>query len=149
MELSKEQSICRAVELERLTKEARRILDVIRQGITTTTSGLCLYGSIIVKELIDRFTDYAATIRGGDGHENGGYQHTDGTLHGHYWVEVSTPGERFIIDITHDQFSNGEPCILCLLGEPQANQYTAGNQALVDEHCRVLLRDIQRSVIQP
>jgi hypothetical protein len=24
-------------------------------------------------------------------------------------------------------------------GEPQASQYTAGNQALVDEHCRVLL----------
>lgn len=146
MKLSKEQATAREAELERLTKEARSILDVVREGMTATTSGLCMYGSIIVKELIDRFTDYAATIQGGDGEEDGGYQHADGTRHGHYWVEVATPGERFIIDITHDQFSSGEPCILCRCGEPQASQYMPGNQALVDEHYRDLLRDIHRSI---
>jgi hypothetical protein len=66
-----------------------------------------LYGSIIVKELIDRFTDYAATIRGGDGQEDGGYLHTDGTLHGHYWVEVSTSGERLSLISRMTSFPTG------------------------------------------
>lgn len=68
--------------------------------------GSCLYGSILLCELIERFAggDAKARVIGGSGAGSTGALDRSGFWRGHYWVEASRGGETLVIDITGDQF---------------------------------------------
>jgi hypothetical protein len=70
------------------------------------TAGSCLYGAVLVQGLIRYFTPHQATVRGGNG-GNEGFRDSNGLWHGHYWVEVSNRlGKAYVVDITGDQFGD-------------------------------------------
>lgn len=102
---------------------------------SSATRGSCLYAAILLQSLVEKFLPMTARVRGGDGHADGGFVATDGSRHGHYWIEVtcSQSREAWVVDITADQF--GEPAVR-VLPLNQASQYVPGDQDLVDEHVR-------------
>jgi len=94
------------------------------------TTGTCLYASIICSMMINKFTPFVATIRGGGGPDFG--LKISGVPHGHYWIEVVTRDAILTVDITADQF--GLPPIL--IRDVDSNEggvrYLPGNQAEID-----------------
>lgn len=98
----------------------------------TVTTGACLYGSYLVRELVRQFAPGAtARIRGGDGLVDGGCRGLDGAMHGHYWTEVVlADGTVGIADITGDQFGHAK--VRWIVGTGAIGDYIPGNQAIVD-----------------
>ncbi|MEY2161413.1 hypothetical protein [Rhodanobacter sp. FW106-PBR-LB-2-11] len=96
------------------------------------TMGTCLFASWLVRAMVTRWiADARVTIRGGDGHQDGGCLNVDGILRGHYWAEIELPGgERGVADITADQF--GHPPIRWVPFPQAAAEYRPGDQATVD-----------------
>ena len=85
----------------------------------------------------NKFTTATAEIRGGDGLGDGGILGSDGQWYGHYWVHVATQvGERYVMDITCDQFGYGSVFIEKL--ELAACRYRRGDQVEVD----IAVRDL-------
>jgi len=113
---------------------ARRTFTLALRGAfgNNDTQGTCLFASWLVRAMVTRWiVDARATIRGGDGHQDGGCLDVDGTLRGHYWVEIELPGgERGVADITADQF--GHPPIRWVPFPRAAAEYRPGHQATVD-----------------
>jgi hypothetical protein len=96
------------------------------------TKGSCAYAAYMLDVLIKRFRpDLSSCIRGGDGVEDGGYFDDKGRGFGHYWVEIDDKGQRFVADITADQFG-AEPIQLLPLSAT-AGSYIPGNAELVAE----------------
>ena len=123
-------------EIDELILMAQNIrvifLNALHETIKTdTTNGSCAFACFLAKNMLDKFTSFQTSYRGGDGHGDGGYIDSAGKSHGHYWLEVKTPSNVYIFDITADQFGD-EPIIL--LPFNQAKQYVAGCQKIVDEH---------------
>lgn len=119
-----------------LSAMASRLREIFLQILIATTPGgqtvgTCAYSVLLLKTMIEQFTDYTAIPRGGDGHADGGYFDSAGTGHGHYWLEVRTCTGNFILDITADQF--GEAPVLIADADTCSN-YVPGNQALVESH---------------
>lgn len=113
---------------------ARRSFSLALRGAlgNNDTQGTCLFASWLVRAMVTRWiTGARATIRGGDGHQDGGCRAADGILRGHYWVEIEVPGgERGVADITADQF--GHPPIRWVPFPQAASEYRPGDQATVD-----------------
>lgn len=102
--------------------------------------GSCLYGSVLVAELVERFGQARALIRGGSGDGCTGALDTDGEWQGHYWVEVERNGLILVVDITGDQFGH-EP--VRILGVDEARSVLApGPQEIVDEAASMIRREI-------
>lgn len=98
---------------------------------TDSTTGSCAFACYFLKHLFDRFTNFESDYRGGDGNGDGGYRDYQGNCHGHYWLEVRTTLDHYIVDITADQFGDKTIVVLPL----SANQrYFAGCQKTVNEH---------------
>ena len=90
------------------------------------TRGSCLFACILLTETLQQFMPHSTSIiRGGDGKGDGGFQDRAGAWHGHYWVEVELNAQRYVVDITADQF--GEEDIV-VLPVSQATRYAPGNQ---------------------
>lgn len=70
---------------------------------TSDTTGTCMYGSILVSMLLEKFSGVRTRIAGGDGVGDGGIVTPEG-MKGHYWVVANVHGMHFIVDITADQF---------------------------------------------
>lgn len=102
-------------------------------------TGTCAFGCKFMKSILDRFFNLSVIIRGGDGSEDGGFIDPEGNKHGHYWLEVSTPEQAYIIDITVKQFGDDLPMVMLLEGN---KQYLNGNQTLVDQHISELMSGI-------
>lgn len=108
-------------------------------GLQEGTKGACLYASIIGCITLNRFTKAEVIIRGGDGDGDGGIK-VDGALHGHYWLEADIDGNRYVIDITADQF--GMPPVIIERVEVMQQIYLPGDQVTVDEHVREMMDEI-------
>lgn len=107
-----------------------------------SSEGTCLYCAIHLRMMLTKFTDYTIFVRGGDGsEEDGGFRDGNGDMHGHYWVEVHTPGGCFIMDITADQFG-GNKITVCHAEEPPAKNYIPGDQLVVDGHVSEIVADL-------
>ena len=133
------------ISLHELAKEARTIFVGIidaslrRQG----TKGSCLYGAILLREMIANFGEgvVSVVIRGGDGRADGGFTDPAGRSYGHYWVEVLNSSGTYIVDITSDQFG-GSPYLIVPLSDA-GGAYVAGDQALVDTHVSGEIAEMQ------
>jgi hypothetical protein len=114
--------------------EARRMLE---PGLQTSgagqplSAGSCLHASVLAASLWNRFHDGGAVVRGGDGELQQGIRDAQGDWRGHYWCEIALAQDRFIVDITADQF--GHEAVRVLPYETASGgQYRAGDQTLVD-----------------
>lgn len=84
-------------------------------------------------------------IKGGDGVDDGGAVGQDGKLPGHYWLEGLTgQQERFLADITADQFGN--PPIILLWPEDSWAGYRAGDQVIVAAHVGETIEDVLKAL---
>ena len=102
-----------------------------------STAGSCLFASILLQMSLQRFGNCTATIRGGDGEQDGGTLGIDGRWHGQYWVELVA---AFVADITGDQF--GHDRIVFLPIATARVKYLPGRQAPVDVAVQDLLVDL-------
>jgi hypothetical protein len=95
------------------------------------TEGACFHAVILCQTLIQRFSPFRPKIKGGDGHGDGGLW-IEGLCHGHYWIEIDVSGERYIVDITADQF--GQERVIFAPAKSLSIRYEAGDQDTVDGH---------------
>lgn len=58
---------------------------------TSDTTGTCMYGSILVSMLLEKFSGVRTRIAGGDGVGDGGIVTPEG-MKGHYWVVANVHG---------------------------------------------------------
>jgi len=109
----------------------------------SSTAGTCLHACILVCSCIKAFLpQQQALIRGGDGCGDGGFLDANGVIHGHYWVECNVGSDRWIVDISADQFGSEAPLVLPYA---MAHQYIPGDQGVVDRH----VRDEVQTMAQP
>lgn len=102
-------------------------------------TGTCGFACQFASSLIPKFYGFQVAIRGGDGLNDGGYIDPEGNKHGHYWLEVYTPDQAYIFDITVSQFGQDLPMVLPLEGN---KHYINGCQNRVDEHMKELMSGI-------
>lgn len=103
------------------------------------TVGSCLYAAFMCSTVLSKFTEAEITIRGGDGEGDGGL-FVDGAARGHYWLEADIQGDRYIVDITADQF--GLPPVIVERVEVMAQLYIPGCQETVNEHVLEMMKDM-------
>lgn len=125
-------------ELANMVHEIRdQFLRILIESIENTdTKGTCGYACYFTKDLLDHFTDFKTTVRGGDGNGDGGYIDSNGGIQGHYWLEVVGAHDTYIVDITADQFGD-EPIIILPIST--TDRYVNGCQDIVDEHFKDFL----------
>jgi hypothetical protein len=96
------------------------------------TTGSCAFAAFLLNESIKKWIpQMRSCVRGGDGAADGGFFDATGKGHGHYWVEVDDGAERWVADITADQFGE-EPICLLRLADAQG-RYVPGNKEYVRE----------------
>lgn len=97
----------------------------------SAAEGACLYASILLASTLNRFDLAKARIVGGSGSTGHGAIDVHGDWQGHYWVEATLEdGERFLLDITGDQFGH-EP-ITVLAAADGDSRFRPGPQHEVD-----------------
>lgn len=115
-------------------------VEIVRQSLYgQSTSGTCLYAASVGARILNKFSPARVTVRGGDGAGDGGIC-VSGVWHGHYWMEAMIDGERYVVDITGDQF--GLPPVQIREIESSRGDYVPGCQATVDVHVEELLRGL-------
>lgn len=124
-----------------LTQKNRDLfVTLLSQSIKTEdTVGSCLYAAFMCSTVLGKFTQAEIAIRGGDGEGDGGL-FVDGVGHGHYWLEADVQGDKYIVDITADQF--GLPAVIVERIEVMVQIYVPGDQAVVNEHVLDLMKEI-------
>lgn len=113
---------------------------------TSDTKGSCAFACKYMQSCLHKFTEFKATIRGGDGLNDGGYIDSTGRKHGHYWIEAQLNQDHYIVDITADQFNDAEIVIMPM---HENKQYFSGNQDTVDRHLSELLISDQQAKKSP
>ena len=126
-------------ELTNIVKHTREIFEtmVLESLETHDMHGTCGIATLFLKYIIEKFTTFKCIARGGDGLSDSGYIDHQGTRHGHYWLEVETPLNSYIVDITADQFG-GERIVIESLD--MNHQYIVGCQHTIDQH----MQEIQK-----
>lgn len=115
-------------------------VNLLRQSIKTVdTVGSCLYAAFMCSQILGKFTQAEITIRGGDGKGDGGLV-VDGVARGHYWLEADIQGDKYIVDITADQF--GLPPVIVESIEVMGQIYVPGDQQVVNDHVLVMKKEI-------
>lgn len=100
------------------------------------TAGSCAFAAYLLDFSVKRWApQLRSCVRGGDGKADGGFFDATGKGHGHYWVEIDDGDERWVADITADQFGEAPICLL-RLAEAQG-RYVPGNQEDVLEQMEV------------
>ncbi|KDN94682.1 hypothetical protein [Hydrogenovibrio marinus] len=108
------------------------------------SEGACLYIAFFLKFMLSSFQGkYEAHIRGG-GNGDSGTIDVDGTMQGHYWVEVKdmATGESFIVDPTADQFGYDKVVIIPLR---ENDRYFPGSQTEIDNHVDDIRQDLTKT----
>lgn len=120
-------------EVTKLVSDAREMfVRLLETSLShSNTKGTCLYAVILCSMLINKFTEHPATIRGGDGINDGGL-FIGSAGHGHYWIEVDVCGTPHVVDITADQF--GLPPVIIADCSSLPARYEPGTQETVDRH---------------
>ncbi|HBX5859168.1 hypothetical protein ABDC16_00535 (plasmid) [Klebsiella pneumoniae] len=123
---------------------SRRIFEKILNSSlqSSDTTGTCMYGSILVSMLLEKFSGVKTRIAGGDGAGDGGIMTPDG-MKGHYWVVANIHGMLFVVDITADQFGMDK---IVYKGLKEAPEYVEGFGATIDEHVVETLNQIVESL---
>ncbi len=124
---------------------SRRIFEKLISSTlnTSDTTGTCMYGSILVSMLLERFSGVRTRIAGGDGVGDGdGGILTAAGMKGHYWVVANVHGMFFVVDITADQFGMDK---IVYKGLKDAPEYIEGHQITIDEHVHETLHQIIES----
>lgn len=129
-------------ELAELIQGSRDIHErLLRASEIEETAGTCLYASFVLRMALEKFGRCRATIRGGDGGDDGGAVDVHGTLRGHYWVEGTTPeGIAFVADVTADQF--GHPPVYFERADASRTRYIPGDDTVVSEAVADLAQSI-------
>ncbi|RMM39294.1 hypothetical protein QO021_28505 (plasmid) [Pseudomonas amygdali pv. lachrymans] len=129
-------------ELSRLAESSREIFEsILAESLGhQRTPGTCLYATVLCAEVINRFTIFKATVRGGDGESDGGL-YIERVGHGHYWVEATAGEQAFVVDVTADQF--GLPKVIVAPFADLPARYIPGDQEAVDGHAAELMLEIQ------
>ncbi|BDA57965.1 MULTISPECIES: hypothetical protein [Enterobacteriaceae] len=119
---------------------SRRIFEnLISSSLNSSdTTGTCMYGSILVSMLLEKFSGVRTRIAGGDGVDDGGILTAAG-MKGHYWVVANVNGMLFVVDITADQFGMDK---IVYKGLKDAPEYIEGHQITIDEHVHETLHQI-------
>lgn len=127
-------SITPPTELLDLVNHTRGMyVHILKESGEQTTSGSCFYAANLLAELTRKFLHTDSAVCGGDGLLDGGYFDENGQGFGHYWAEVvDSTGQRWIVDITADQFGD-QPVVLLPEADGRA-KYRPGRQALVAAH---------------
>lgn len=96
------------------------------------SGGSCLYASVLLASLLNRFELAEARVVGGEGCNGIGALTADGrSWQGHYWVEARVAsGNLIVLDITADQFGHAPVRVLPWL--EAASWYRRGDQREVD-----------------
>lgn len=133
---SVDQKVESAPELDKILEMATEIrsmfINMLKDSMKTdATQGSCAFACFFAKNVFDRFTDYQTAYRGGDGNGDGGYIDSDGIHHGHYWLNIQTATEAYIVDITADQFGADPVTVLPL---SKAQHYVSGCQEIIEDH---------------
>lgn len=126
-------------ELQKVIKQSRISLEeILWNGLgTKETKGSCLYACKFTEVLLSNFCkDAVVYYRGGDGLGDGGYRDSNGVMQGHYWLEVHLDQDKYVVDITADQFG-ADPIVIIPLSE--ASQYILGDQSIIDDHVKDIL----------
>lgn len=108
--------------------------------------GNCLRSAVLCNNMLTRWSDFGAVVKGGQGLDAGGYRDATGTVHGHYWNEVTTPGGVFIFDLVADRFAGAHPVSIYHFEEPPAKNWIPGDQAKTDAYVQLLLIEMQGGV---
>ncbi len=100
------------------------------------TKDSCAFAAYLLDISVKKWLPQVQSIvRGGDGDADGGFFDAAGKGHGHYWVELDDGTDRWVADITADQF--GEvPIVLMKLANTRS-RYVPGDEANVAEHMEV------------
>jgi hypothetical protein len=133
-------------EIEEIAKGMREILErILLDSIKTTeTSGVCLYGAILLSNAINQFAEAKAIVCGGGPEENCGIIDKNGDKKGHYWVEGTTNnGVHFIADITSDQFEY--PKVVVLNEDQGGNRYFPGHHETIQQHVKQEIKSCMQS----
>lgn len=126
----------RAASARLLGEIARTARSAMDHGLPSeegkrVSRGSCLYGSVLLVQLVRKFSSARARVCGGDGERDGGYFDRSGVGHGHYWVSAQADGRSMVLDITADQFDGQE--VEVLEAEDAQGRYIEGDQDGVDE----------------
>lgn len=122
---------------EMVTEIRDQFLRILADSLKNTdTKGTCGFACYFLKDLLDHFTDFKITARGGDGNGDGGYIDSNGNMQGHYWLEVLGTHDTYIVDITADQFGD-EPILILPIST--TDRYVNGCQDTIDEHFKDFL----------
>lgn len=126
-----------------IVEMSRRIFEGLISATlhTTNTTGTCMYGSLLVSMLLEKFSGVGTSIAGGDGLDDGGILTAEG-MKGHYWVVANVHGTFYVIDITADQFGMDKVIFKRLENAPE---YVEGQQVIVDEHLAEMIKQITDS----
>lgn len=123
------------LQLIEIASELREIYERMLSSSTgsVSTKGTCLFASILVGQLVAKFTDFETILQGGDGAGDGGFRDAQGKLQSHYWVFAKHLGEPtgWFVDITADQFGSLPVQVLSSSG---SSPYFPGAQEIVDAH---------------
>lgn len=106
---------------------------------TDDTVGSCLYAAFMCSTVLSKFTQAEISIRGGDGEGDGGL-FVDGASRGHYWLEADIQGDKYVVDITADQF--GLPPVIVERLEVMSQIYVPGCQETVNEHVLNMMKEM-------
>jgi hypothetical protein len=124
-------------DIERLRSFAANTRKALEPGLhraadgSADSAGSCLYASVLLASLLNRYAIAEARVVGGGACEGIGAISADGNWHGHYWVEARlAAGDVIVLDITADQF--GHAPIRVLPWFEAAGSYRAGDQGEVD-----------------
>jgi hypothetical protein len=126
-----------------ITAMTRRVFDqILTASDIAGTNGSCLYGSILLSQLLGKFGECEARVCGGDGQADGGAADPSGGWHGHYWVERKKrkAGLEFVADITADQFH--WPPVVVLPAEQARYRYRPGGADKVAQDVREIEAEI-------
>ncbi len=133
-------------DLREFAYELRRMME---PGLLKTdagqviSAGSCLHMSVMAQIFMRKYKICESVIRGGSGEDGQGCQATDGSWHGHYWLECFRQGgitdPRFVVDLTADQFG-WEAVRIIPLAEAQG--YCPGSQPEVDAEVATLTSEL-------
>lgn len=108
--------------------------------------GHCLGSAVLCNTMLTRWSNFKAVVKGGDGLEAGGYLDVTGTVQGHYWNEVSTPGGTFIFDLVANRFEGAAPLSIYHIEEPPAKLWIPGDQVKTDLYVELFNIELQGGV---
>lgn len=135
--------------LAQIKAVAQTMRKAIFEPINIPTDGACLHAAVILQQALEKFVpEIEFVVCGGSpdtkDERYGGEQGLlgrDNEYHGHYWVGFDLLGDRYVCDITSDQFGY-EEVVLEPTGYPDC-RYREGNRKEIQEHVQEVIQELK------